>query len=151
MRDGALIGPRAVFEAFFRKQFLISAVRFGRGTNVAQDILRAGSVSIGAGVFIVLQHPVGEFDVERRPGRTPLIGRSRNPVDHLVLRIIRRYQEVKRIRDSKSRFDEYQIRRGCSARSLASHRSQNPRCTLTKSSAMEDAAGPLLQSKACLI
>jgi hypothetical protein len=38
-----------------------------------------------------------------------------------------------------------------SARSPASLRSQNPWCTLTKSSAMEDAGGSLAESKECLM
>src|SRR6266540_173620 len=67
VRDGALIGPCAIFLTVLGQKLLISAVRFGRGTNVTQNILRAGSVFMGAGVFIVLQHAVGEFDVKRRP------------------------------------------------------------------------------------
>ena len=132
-------------EALFRQEFLISAVRFGRGTNVAQDIPRAGPVVVGAGTFIVLQHAVGEFDVERRPARTPLVGRSCDLVDHLVLRVIRRYQEVRRTRDSKPRLAKDRDPswpRTTRVRS-ASLRSQNPWCTLTKSSAMADAGGSL--------
>src|SRR4051794_636887 len=111
VRDGSLIGPRAVFEAFFRQQFLISAVRFGGGTDVPQYVASAGTVLVGAGTFIVVQHAIGELDVERRPAGTPLVGRRRNLVDHLVLRIIRRYQEVRCTRDSKPRLAKYQIRR----------------------------------------
>ena len=117
--DGALIGPCAILQTLFGKEFLISAVRFGRGTNVGQDILRAGSVFFGAGTFVVLQHAIGEFDVERRPARTSLVGRRCNLVDHLVLRIIRRYQEVRRARDSKPRLAKYQIRRGREQRAFA--------------------------------
>src|SRR5439155_20203299 len=119
VRDSSLIGPRAVFETFFRQEFLVSTVRFGRGTDVPQYLAGAGTVLGRAGEFIVLQHAIGEFDVERRPAGTPLVGRSCNPVDHLVLRIIRRYQEVKRIRDSKPGLAKYQIRRGCEQRAFA--------------------------------
>ena len=38
MRDGSLIGPCAIFLTVFGQEFLIPAVRFGRGTNVAQNI-----------------------------------------------------------------------------------------------------------------
>ena len=89
MRDGALIGPGSIFEAFFRYQFLISAVGFGRGANIAQYVARMGPISLRAGAFIVVQHAIGEFDVERRSGRTALVGRRRNLVNELVQRIIR--------------------------------------------------------------
>src|SRR5258705_5021203 len=60
--DGALIGPCAIFLPLFGQELLISAVRFGRSTNVGQNGLRAGSVFIGTGGFIVLQHTNGKFD-----------------------------------------------------------------------------------------
>src|SRR5882672_1465256 len=74
VRDGALIGPGTIFEAFFGYQFLISAVGFGHGTDVAQYIARMGPIGRRAGTFIVVQHAIGEFDVEGRPGRTALVG-----------------------------------------------------------------------------
>src|SRR4051812_41275787 len=49
MRDGALIGPRAIFLALFRQQFLIPAVGFGRGANVPQYVAGTGAVLVGAG------------------------------------------------------------------------------------------------------
>src|SRR3954468_19418908 len=94
VRDGSLIGPRAVLEARFRQQLLIPAVRYGCGTNVPQYVAGAGPVLVGAGTFIVVQHAIGEFDVERRPAGTTLVGWRCNLMDHLVLRIIRRHQEV---------------------------------------------------------
>ena len=45
--DGSPIGPRTIFEAFIRQELLITAMQFGCGTNVAQDIPGAGSVCIG--------------------------------------------------------------------------------------------------------
>ena len=60
----------------------------------------------------MLQHSVCELDIECRPGRAPLVSRSSNPVDNLVLRIISGYQKVERIGYSKLWFCEYDICRG---------------------------------------
>lgn len=94
-------------------------MRFGCGTNVVQYLSGVRAVSIGARNFIVLQHAVREFDIECRPGRTPLVGRSRNLVDHLVPRIICGDQEVRCIRYSKPRLRDDEVCRGCKQRAFA--------------------------------
>lgn len=113
MRNRSPIGPCPVFETFFGQQFLISAMRLGRGSNVVQYFSGMRAVGLGSGEIIVVQHPIREFDIERRPGRTPLIGWSCNLVDHLILRVIHGYQEVRRTWDAKPGFSEDQIGRGC--------------------------------------
>src|SRR5689334_5871453 len=127
--DRALIGPGAILLTLFGQELLISAVRFGRGTDVSQNILRAGSVFFGTGKLIVLQHAVGELDIEGRPARTPLVGGRGNLVDHLVQRIIGGYQEVRGIRYSKSRFGEYQIR-SCREQRAFAHIAQIPKSAM---------------------
>ena len=99
------------FDALFRQQLLISAVGFRGGANVARDCpARERPIGIGAGTFVVVQHAIGEFDVEGGPGRTPLVGRSGDLVDHLVQRVIRGYQEVGCICNSKPRLAKDEVR-----------------------------------------
>src|SRR3954454_21703164 len=88
---GALVGPGAIFQALLRDQFLIAAVDFGRGANVLQNFLGAGTVSIAPREFVVLQHAIRELDVERRRGGQSLVGGSRDLIDHHVKKILRRY------------------------------------------------------------
>src|SRR4051794_26504654 len=137
---GALVGPGAIFQALFRDQFLIAAVDFSRGANVLQNSLGAGTVGIAPREFGMVQHAIGELDVERRPGGTPLVGGSRDPVNHLVPRIIRGHQEVEcaGVRKRGSAMIRSAVAAN-SARSAGSLISQKPRCTPTKSSATEDA------------
>jgi hypothetical protein len=119
VRDRSAIGPCPVFETCFGQEFLISAMRLGGGSNVVQYRSRMRPIRIGSRKIIVVEHPIGEFDIERRPGRTPLIGWSCNLVDHLVLRIIHRYQEVRRAWYAKAGLSEHQIGRGSEQRALA--------------------------------
>src|ERR1700737_1673226 len=91
VRNRSAIGPCPVFETCFGQQFLISAMRLGGGSNVVQYFSGMRPICITSRKIIVVQHPICEFDIESRPGRTPLVGWSCNLVDHLVLRIIYRY------------------------------------------------------------
>src|SRR5260221_14616159 len=113
VRNRSAIGPRPVFETFLGQQLLISAMRLGGGSNVVQYLPGMRPVGVDSREIIIVQHPIREFDIERRPGRTPLIGWSCDLVDHLVLRIIHGYQEMRRTWDAKSGFSEDQIGRGC--------------------------------------
>src|SRR5260370_40751690 len=67
VRNRSPIGPCPVFETCFGQQFLISAMRLGGGSNVVQYFPGPRPVCIGSREFIIVQHPVREFDLERPP------------------------------------------------------------------------------------